>query len=277
MEDNNSKKYNFFLQGGEEAILLIHGITGTPSEMRYLGRRLHKAGYTVFCNTLPGHCSTLGDLKKATWQQIEEACVEDFSRLKDGHKRVFIGGLSMGALMSIHLAHKFPSDVSGIVALAPTIFYDGWALQKGKAVMELVWHVPWIRNMVNIRENWPFGLKDEYLRAHMERFYKNAKAGEFDKKVFLFGSPFFPMCSLYQHHLFTKVVKREIPFVKTPILLIHARQDDMVSIKNSQYIYDTIGSAVKSLVVLEDSYHMVTIDNEKDRVAQEAVKFMKSI
>ena len=277
MENNNTKKYNFLLEGGERAVLLIHGITGTPSEMRYLGKCLNKAGFTVFCNTLPRHCSTLDDLKKVTWQEIEAACIEDFRRIKEGHSRVFICGLSMGALMGIHLAYKFPSEVAGIIALAPTFFYDGWALQKGKAIMEVVWHIPWIRNMVNIREDWPFGLKDADLRENIERFYKNAKADQFSKKVFLFGSPFFPMANLYQHQLLTKVVKKEIPQVKTPILLIHAREDDMVSIKNSQYAYDFIGSTRKSLVVLENSYHMITIDNDKDRVAEEAIKFMNSI
>lgn len=277
MEEHNSKRYNFFLQGNDQAVLLIHGITGTPSEMRYLGKCLNKAGFSVFCNTLPRHCSTLDDLKKVTWQEIEEACIEDFHGLKGKHKRVFVAGLSMGALMGIHLAHKFPGEVAGVIALAPTIFYDGWALQKGKAVMEVVWHIPWIRNMINIREGWPFGLKDEDLRESIERFYKFARADQFSKKVFLFGSPFFPMANLYQHHLLTKVVKKEIPRVLAPILLIHARDDDMVSPRNARYIYDNIGSARKSLVVLENSYHMITIDNDKDRVAEESVKFLNSI
>jgi carboxylesterase len=278
MENNGSRKYNFFLKGvNGTGVLLIHGITGTPSEMRYLGQCLNKAGFSVFCNTLPRHCSSLNDLKKVTWQEIAAACLADLEFLRKDYLRVFVGGLSMGALMAVHLAYQRPVDVAGIIALAPTIFYDGWALHKGKILMELTWHIPFIRNNINIREGSPYGLKDEELRWSVERFYKNADAAKFSNKVFLFGSPFFPMANLYQHHLFSKRVKKELSSVKTPILIIHAKEDDMTSLRNAQYLYGHIGSPKKSLIVLDDSYHMITIDREKDKVAQEAVRFLNGI
>ena len=273
----NPRKYNFFIKGTNgSAVLLVHGITGTPSEMRYLGRSLGKAGFTAMCNTLPRHCQTLSELKKVAWQEIADACVNDFQRLAGEYQKVFVAGISMGALMAIHLAYLFPEKVSGIGAMATTLFYDGWALHKGEALMRLAWHIPFVRNNIQIRESWPYGLKDEALRKDIERFYRNASAKEFDDKSLLFGSPFFPMANLYQHHLFSQVVKKEMPQVKAPLLLIHAREDDMTSIKNAQYVFKHIGSQEKSLVVLEDSYHMVTIDREKDRVAQELVTFFSA-
>lgn len=278
MEENNNKKFQFLMPGTNgKAVLLIHGITGTPAEMRYLAKALNRAGFTVFCNTLPRHCSTLSELKKVTWAEIAEACTADFKQLKKEYPKVFIGGLSMGAVMGIHLAYQFPEEVAGIIALAPTIFYDGWALHKGKIFMNLVWHIPFLRNMIDIREGWPYGLKDEELRESIERFYKDASASQFSKKVFLFGSPFFPLACLYQHHLLTKLVKRELAHVKTPIIIIHARDDDMTSLKNAEYVFKNIASAHKSLVVLEDSYHIITIDREKDRVAQETINFLNSV
>ena len=278
MSTDNSKKYNFFLKGnGAKAVLLIHGITGTPSEMRYLGRKLNKAGYTVFCNTLPRHCSTLGELKKVSWQEIVEACAEDLKLLKDECPKVFVGGISMGALVAVHLAYQLPHDVSGIIALAPTIFYDGWALHKGKVLLNLVWPVPFLRNRVNIREGAPYGLKDEVLREHIKRFYQNARADQFDDKVKLFGSPFFPAACLYQHRRFSEIVKKELSLVDKPIIILHAKEDDMVSIKNARYILDHIGSKDKELVVLQNSYHMITIDQEKDKVAEESIKFLNKL
>ncbi len=278
MEDYNPQKYSFFLKNDTgKAVLLLHGITGTPSEMGYLGRKIHKAGYSVVCNTLPRHCSSLGELKKATWQEIAQSCIRDLQQLRKGYPQVFVGGLSMGALMSVHLAYKFPDDISGIIAFAPTIFYDGWSLHKGKIFMTLAWKFPFLRNRINIRETWPYGIKDEYLRQHFQRFYKNASASKFDDKVMLFGSPFFPISSLYQHSLLTKLVLEEISSVKTPILILHAREDDMASLKNAQFVLDNIGSADKSLVVLEDSYHMITIDQEKDKVARETINFLNRL
>lgn len=278
MENNHSKDYSFFLKGNsDKGVLLIHGITGTPSEMRYLGKALNKAGLSVYCNTLPRHCSTLGELKKVTWQEIAKACAQDLEYLKKECARVFIAGLSMGAIMSIYLANKFPGSISGIVALAPTLFYDGWALHKGKVLMNLVWHIPFLRNAIDIREDWPYGLKDEELRENIRRFYTNAKASEFDSKVLLFGSPFFPLACLYQHHLLSKLVKKEMSRVKTPILILHAKEDDMTSPRNAEYLFRRIGSTDKSLVILEDSYHMITIDKEKDKVASEVTNFINRL
>jgi len=275
MEQPDRNKFDFYLKGtSDKAVLLIHGITGTPSEMNYLGKALNAAGFSVLCKALPGHCSTLSDLKKVTWQEIAGACEEQLAELKKEHPKVFAGGLSMGALMACHLAYKHPEQLTGIIALAPTFFYDGWAVDKKKYLMEILWHVPSFRNMYDIRESWPYGLKDERARGFIERFYKKAEASKFDKNVLLFGSPFFPMACLYQHHLFTKAVKKELATVKTPVLIIHAREDDMTSPKNSEYLYRNIGSADKTLVMLDDSYHMITIDKEKDKVAAEIVGFL---
>ena len=275
MDAINNGRYNFFLKAPtDRAVLLIHGITGTPSEMRYFGKSINKSGINVFCNTLPRHCSTLSDLKKVTWQEIADACRKDFLWLKEQYAHVSVAGLSMGALMAIHLAFQFPNQVKGIVALAPTVFYDGWAVHKGKALMEIFWHIPLVRNLVDIRESPPYGLKDEGLRENVERFYRNARASSFSKKVFLFGSPFFPVACLYQHHLFAKTLEKEYAAVTTPILIMHAREDDMTSLKNSEYIYARIASPDKRLFVLEDSFHMLTIDKEKYKVAEEAARFI---
>ena len=273
MEQANGK-YKIFLKGGKNAILLIHGITGTPSEMRYLAKCFNKAGYAVLCNTLPHHCSSLEELKKATWQEIAALCSEDFKSLKKEHEKVFVAGLSMGALVSIHLAAQFPGDVAGIIAFAPTLFYDGWAVHKGQVLLPLAWHIPYFRNKIDIRENPPYGLKDESLQNTIHAFYSKAGKSNSNEKVIMFGSPFFPLASLYQHHKFSKVVMRELARVKTPILIMHAREDDMTSLKNAEYVFRNIGSEDKSLIVLEDSYHMIVIDKEKERVAGETIKFM---
>ncbi|MDD2679287.1 MAG: alpha/beta fold hydrolase [Candidatus Omnitrophica bacterium] len=275
METANSQKFNFFLKGNSaKAVLLIHGITGTPSEMNYLGKALNKAGFSVLCNALPKHCGSLAELRRVTWQEIAEACAKDLEGLKKQYADVAVGGLSMGALMAIHLAYKYPSLVSKIIALAPTIVYDGWAVPKSKICMDVLWHVPFIRNRFNVRESWPYGLKNELLRAGFERFYRNAKAADDDDRIVIFGSPFFPMSCLYQHYLLTKVVKREFSGVRAPILILHARDDDMTSPKNAQYVYEHIASPDKHLVILDDSYHMITIDKQKNKVAEELIKFL---
>ena len=116
MPSDAISKYGFFLKGSAKGVLLIHGITGTPSEMRYLGKKLNKAGFTVLCDTLPGHCSSLGDLKKVTWQEISTACVQSLKFLKQHCDEVFVGGLSMGALMQMAMTLILlqPTDVDAL-------------------------------------------------------------------------------------------------------------------------------------------------------------------
>jgi carboxylesterase len=144
--------------------------------------------------------------------------------------------------------------------------------------MQMCWHIPFLRNSINISEGWPYGLKDERARSFIERFYKKAKSGFIDNnKVLLFGSPFFPVASLYEHHQFTKVALKEIPQVDKPILIIHAREDDMTSLKNAEHLLNNIASKDKTLLILEDSYHMITIDKEKDKVAQAVADFINRI
>jgi len=274
MENSAAKKASFFLRGGDKAVLLIHGITGTPAEMRYLAKALHKAGYTVLCNTLPRHCGTLDELKKVTWQEIYESCVKDLKRLKGEFQKVYVGGLSVGALLAVRLAHQFPHEVEGIIALAPTLFYDGWALHQGKVLLNIIWRIPFVRKHMLVRETSPHGLKDEHLRESVAKFYRSAQKKTFDDKVASFGSPFFPIACLYQHQLFVKVVKRELSGITAPIIILHAREDDMTSLKNAEYLYAKIGSLDKKLIILEDSYHMIVIDKEKDTVANEVVAFL---
>ena len=278
MQENNSKKYSFFHKGSKGAVLLIHGITGTPSEMRYFGRCINKAGFTVLCKSLPHHCGTLNELKQVRWQEIVDSSIADFNSLKEEYDRVFIGGLSMGVLVAIHLAYLFPAKVNGIIGLAPTLFYDGWAIHKGQVLLPLVWHIPFLRNLINIREGFPYGLKDEFWRDKISKSYHSAtRSNQFNSDVVLFGSPFFPLACLYQHHLLAKIVKKEISSVKAPIMLIHAKEDDMTSPRNAEYIMQNIGSPDKSLLLLEDSYHMITIDREKDKVAEAAIQFLDKL
>jgi carboxylesterase len=197
--------------------------------------------------------------------------------LRQESEKVFVVGLSMGALIAIHLAHEFKSQIPGIVALAPTLFYDGWAIHKGQVLLPFVWHIPYLRNRIDIKEGPPHGMKDEVLRNHIHGFYSSIDPDKYREEVIMFGSPFFPLTCLYQHHKFSKIVKKEMPQVKTPILIMHAKEDDMTSLKNAQYVFRRIGSSDKSLIVLEDSYHMITIDKERERVAVEAIKFMAKL
>src|ERR1700733_2701382 len=115
-----------FHEGGRTGFLLIHGLSGTPGELRYISNGLARAGHTVSCPQLAGHGLSIDDLRVATWRDWEAGMQAALDRLAERCDHVFVGGLSMGAILALRLAHQNPNTVNGTLLYAPTIWLDGW-------------------------------------------------------------------------------------------------------------------------------------------------------
>src|SRR5262245_19529201 len=111
---------------GDAGVLLCHGITGAPAEMKPLVRRLAGAGFTVSCPALAGHCSTLRELKRTRWTDWYATLESALDALREQCSTVFVSGLSMGALLALKLAADHPDTVQGVATLSATFVYDGW-------------------------------------------------------------------------------------------------------------------------------------------------------
>jgi carboxylesterase len=261
-----------FLEGtNETAVILIHGLTGTPQEMKFLAQFLNQKGYSVFCPRLSNHGEPIEILKKTKWQEFYQSvripCIEAQSK----HKHIFVSGLSMGALLALLLAEEFGDKISAISCLSPTLFYDGWNTPWCKCFLPLAYATP-LKYFFYFKEEPPYGIKNEHIQKLMHRYYKNA--GLYDTKdVLRFGYPYFPVSLFYQLHLLVKYLSSRLPNIATPIQLIQARHDDITSIKNSQFIYDRVSSGIKELILLENSYHVITADQERETVAQNVDNF----
>ncbi|BBE31083.1 hypothetical protein OSSY52_12240 [Tepiditoga spiralis] len=107
-----------FFEGGEEAVLLIHGYTGTPHDMRYLGHMLHKAGFTVSIPRLPGHGTNSIDFQNSNWKDWLRKVTDEYIDLKYKYKEVYISGLSMGGVLTLILASKFKPKKIALAAPA---------------------------------------------------------------------------------------------------------------------------------------------------------------
>ena len=125
-----------------DAIILIHGLTGTPHEMRFLANYLNRQGYAVYCPRLANHGSPIQILKMSKWQDFYQTVRQCYLRLRGQYKHVYAGGLSMGALLALLLADEFKSEIAGVSCLSPTLFYDGWNTPWYSFLLPLAYKTP---------------------------------------------------------------------------------------------------------------------------------------
>jgi carboxylesterase len=261
-----------FLKGNNgSAVILVHGMTGSPQEMNFLAKFLNQKGYTVICPRLAYHGEPIEILKNAKWQDFYQSVRAPFLEISAQHKFVFAAGLSMGALLALLLADEFGDKISAVSCLSPTLFYDGWNTPWTKHLLPFVFATP-LKNWFYFKEERPYGIKNEKIQALMHRYYN--KAGLYDiEHVDRFGYPFFPVALFYQLHLCVRHLSKRLPYIHNPVQLIQARNDDITSVKNSQFIYKRIKSDIKELMLLDNSYHVITADQEREKVAQSTADF----
>lgn len=272
--DDVPEKHGFFLKGDNGAtVILIHGLTGTPNEMRYLANSLNRSGYSVLAPRLANHLEPIHILKNTKWTDIYKALREVLvtGELAKSEGPVFTAGLSMGALLALLLADEFNDRIAGVSCLAPTLFYDGWNAPISKYLLPLA-SGTFIKHFFYFKEEPPYGIKNETVQKRIHKYYNSANLDD-AKNIMQYGYPYFPVTLLCQLRSLVKHLSKRLPHMRTPAQMIQARDDDVASVKNSKYIYDHIGSDVKELILLYDSYHVITADQERDIVAEKVEKF----
>lgn len=264
----SSAKNGFSLKGDNgSTVILIHGLTGTPNEMRFLANFLNKKGYSVICPALANHGQPIWVLKNSRWQDFYESVRGIFlgGELAGADGPVFAAGLSMGALLALLLADEFNDRISGVSCLAPTLFYDGWNTPGSKFFLPLGYRTI-LKHFFFFKEEPPYGIKNEAIRQRIHRYYKNANLDDLGN-VEQYGYPYFPVTLLHQLWLLVRHLTKRLPHIRFPVQLIQAKDDDMASVQNSKYIYDRLGSEVKEMILLYDSYHVITADQERHIVS----------
>lgn len=270
----------FLEADGDCTVMLLHGLTGTPTELGYLAYHLQYRGrFAVNCPRLVNHGQPLGLLARTTWQELYESAREGFLESRKAARErnvpLVIGGLSLGAVLCLMLAAEYPDDVAGVACLSPTLFYDGWNVPWMHKLLPLVDYTP-LKYFSYFREDEPFGLRDEALREKVAAQYKKASLHDIGSASSL-GYAHFPVrlfCEM--RHLIARC-KAILPQVSCPVLLVQAENDDMTSPRNSQYIFDNVSSTRRELVLLKESYHVVTADLERAKVAAEVQRFCESM
>src|SRR5690606_17195562 len=137
----------YFIAGNRTGVLLLHGLCGTPTEMRFVANGLARSGCTVYCPMLAGHGGTEADIKATSWQDWYDSAEAALLRLREDCDTVIVGGLSTGAVLALLLAARRPSDVQGMVLMAPTLWLNGWIIPWYARLFRLVFSTR-VANMI---------------------------------------------------------------------------------------------------------------------------------
>ncbi|MYM35241.1 alpha/beta fold hydrolase [Duganella sp. FT94W] len=256
------------LPGGEHAVLALHGLLGNPLEMHYIGKRLQKAGYTVVIPLIPGYGYATGagqSYRTTHYQAWYQDVVRHFEQLKSTHKTVSVTGLCIGAVLALRLAMERGEQIAALSLLSTTLAYDGWSLPWYRFLLPLAYYTP-ARYLYAYHERHPYGLKNENLQRWIAREMQVTGSSAA-------GASRLSAEGIFQAHRLIKEVRRGLGKVTTPALVIHAEEDDVSSVHSAEYVERHIGSAIKHKLILHDSYHIITLDNEKETVADESIAF----
>jgi len=254
-------------------VLLIHGLTGTPAEMRVVARGLNCAGYTVHCMQLAGHCGSFDDLLATSWQDWRQSVQLAAARLQRCTDTFFVGGLSMGAVLALDYAAHHRDRVAGVLALAPVFDHDGWSMPWYARLGR--WILPPLKRLNIGRrcitdEAPPYGIKDVAIRRRIVGKMHSGRS----EQAGLSGTPWFALAEMYG---LVEAVRRNMREITCPCLIIHSDEDDVAGERNALLVWRSVSSTWIKLVWLSDSYHMVTIDRERRKVIDESLAFISEV
>jgi esterase/lipase len=235
----------FTLGDGPVGALLVHGFTGSPQGLRGIGEHLAAHGIAVAGIRLPGHGTTWEDCNTTTSVDWVEAVERGYDLISQGRDEVFVVGLSFGAALALDFAARRPEDVAGLVCLATFLQTKDPRSHLSPLIRRVTKSVAGVGN--DIAD--PDGREIAY-----ERFPTIAGAS---------------MLS------FAKRVRLRLSQVDCPVLVMHGRNDHTARPFNAHLVLDGVSSSDKQLVWCERSYHVITLDHDRDLVFEKTLEFIK--
>jgi len=248
--------------GGKVGVLLLHGLCGTPAEMRFVAMGLARAGYTVHTPQLAGH----GAENSGRWQDWYLSAREALNEIRKECDTVIVGGLCMGAILGLHLAARNPGKVQGVSLFSPTLWINGWAMPWTMRLFKLV-RSRWFANFFSFPDAESLGIKCPRVRS----FVKTALETEGD-----YGRAGVPGTMVLEHRRMVDAAMNLLHRVKQPTLIVHSQEDDYANVNNAHYLKGELAGNV-DMVVLNDSYHMVTLDKQRHLVVDSTRAFVDKI
>ena len=250
------------LVGGEHCVLMLHGLGASPLELSRLAKDLHLEGFSVFVPSIPHYAFGTECGGWEGWVQQVQQYVWD---LRSQYTTVSVVGLSMGASLAMALAQK--ERITSMVLLSTALAYDGWAIPWYSFLLNFASWLPFAKRY-RYAEAEPFGVKNPEMRAMIKRAMQSDHISES-------GADYLSFKYVSEGRSLIKEVREKVKSIDCPALFVHAADDETVHMRNAEWAYQNISSATKEFIYLGDSYHMITVDNERETVNQETARFLK--
>ncbi|HUW78550.1 MAG TPA: alpha/beta fold hydrolase [Candidatus Nanopelagicaceae bacterium] len=235
----------YLAEGGRTGVLMLHGFTGSPASVLPWAEFLARSGYSVIAPRLPGHGTDWPEMNKTTWQDWYAEAEKGLQALAEQTDLLFIAGFSMGGALGVRLAERYPELISGLILVNP-------ALKD------------------------PHGL---IRRASALRFFRKTlkpSASDISKpNPPVHGYAETPLKALHSLSLLLRDISPRMAKIETPILLFRSLQDHVVPASSSEAILHEAKSLEKNLVLLENSFHVATLDYDAEIIHQESLAFIK--
>ena len=237
----------FFMKSGSSGVLLIHGFTGLPAGMFLLGEYLNRAGFSVLCPRLAGHGTSERDLMRMTKDDWFNSVLDGFYILRGICDKIFVVGHSMGGLLTLKLAVEY--QISKIITLAAPIFIDEGMGLKNLPPREFCSDACIFTPRKKL-DDVPPAVNNVYEKT--------------------------PLISVHELVDLINDVKKLLPTVKTPILIMHGEEDHTAQPRSARFIMDNVGSTEKKIITVPNSGHLLPFAENRDFVFEQTLNFLRS-
>jgi len=250
--------------------MVIHGFTGAPKEMRWLGEYLNQKGYTVLGIRLTGHATQPEDMIRSRWQDWLLSVEDGYNLLRSCTDQVFLLGLSMGGILSLTFASRFGA-CPACASAAGTGEGAGRRVQ-GVVAMSTPYELP-----DDPRIRWAKLIS--HFIPYVPKGDETPDAGWFDKEAFNqhVSYPNNPIRSVAELNQLMAVMHDSLPKIQVPVLLIHSRDDDYIVKDSMAQIYEHLGTADKEMLWVEGGGHVITEEPTRGRVFEAAAGFIERV
>jgi len=258
----NSLCEKFTLGETRQAVIFLPGLCGTALELGSIPKMIERLGHTTCVPRIQGFYAQTGIEPYEEWLAQLNVVVD---LLLETHDSVALVGLSMGATLALAYEAQY-KKCEAVVTLSPVLAYDGWNVAWYQPLLHLVFMLG-IKNWY-YKESEPYGLRNLEIRRRVAKQVKEQETTEV-------GSASLSAKHLYQGLRLIDFAKTIINEFESDLLIIIAVDDDVVAPSSVEWLYSTVKSKVRELVWLGNSYHIVTLDNEREVVVNESVEFLQ--